>query len=140
MNAFHKSHLLWVLATTALIYTMITHKPVGLAGVPCVLLAAFIFLCMFLAVFGFVASPIWNGLIAFIFWLPMIVLHLCNPGTVAISRGEVHKGVITILTIGVIHALIQFTARCIINKLRPEKIQLGAGAESSTASRSQQLS
>ncbi|QDT98017.1 hypothetical protein [Gimesia aquarii] len=121
MNTFHKIHLLWVLATTALIYTIITHLPVGLAGVPYAMLAAFIFLLMFLAVLGFVASPIWNGLIAFFFWLPMIALHLHNPGTVAISRGEVHKGVIEILTIGVIHALIQFTIRYIINKLRPEK-------------------
>ncbi|QDT94808.1 hypothetical protein [Gimesia aquarii] len=137
MNAFHKSHLLWVLGTTAPIYTMITVlMPKGIAGVPWIGLVAVIFLLMFLALLGFERSPIWNGLIAFIFWLPMIVLHLLNPGTVAISRGEVHKGVIEILAIGLIHALIQFTARFIMNKRHPEKTQLGAGADSSTASRS----
>ncbi|QDT99250.1 hypothetical protein V144x_47610 [Gimesia aquarii] len=126
MNAFHKRYLLWVLGTTAPIYTMITVlMPKGFAGVPWMLLVTAIFLLMFLALLGFESSPIWNGLIAFLFWLPMIVIHLHNPGTVAISRGEVHKGVIEILTIGAIHALIQFTARYIINiknnKLHTEK-------------------
>ena len=127
MNAFHYRYLLWMLGTTVPIYLMITvFMPEGFAGVPWMLLVTFIFFCLFLSLLGCEQSPLWNGLIAFLFWLPMLGLHLHHPGTETISRGEVHKGVISILMIGVIHALIQFTARYVLKNLRPEKTQSGA--------------
>ncbi len=124
INRFRYRYLLWVIGTTVPIYLMITvYMPEGFAGVPWMILVTFLFFCMFLALVICERSSLWNGVIAFLFWMPMVGLHLHHPGTEAVSRGEVYKGVILIMTIGIAHALIQFTVSYFVNQIRPERAE-----------------
>lgn len=117
-------HLWWLLGTTIPIYAMITVlMPDGFAGVPWMGLVMIVFLCLFLALLGFENSAQWNGIIAFVFWLPMLLIHSMNPGYETLALGEVHRGIMAILLIAACHSILQFGLRSLINRIYPEEAQ-----------------
>jgi hypothetical protein len=103
-------------ATTIPIYAMLTvFMPPGFAGVPWMLLILGVFAALFVALLFFEESPVWNGLIAFCFWLPMIFIHLAEPGIDTIANGTVFVGVLEILGIAEVHGFSQYALRRALN-------------------------
>jgi len=111
-----RKRLLWISRTTIPIYLMLTlFMPPGFAGNLWMVLVMFVFLWQFIALLISESSCTWNGIIAFVFWMPMVGLHLMYPGTETVKNGEVHEGVLWILTVAVVHASIQLGIRALLN-------------------------
>ena len=111
-----------LLGTIIPIYAMLTiFMPLGFGGVPCTGIVLFAFATLFLTLLIIEHSPLWNGLTAFLFWMPMIAIHLMQPGTETVANGKVHEGVIAILGIGLLHGAVQFVARWLINAVKGSK-------------------
>ena len=118
MNTIIAKRIGWITGTTAPIYTMLSAlMPAGFGGVPWQGLVCLVFLTLFVTLLIKEQSILWNGLIAIIFWMPMIALHIHQPGTETIEQGTVHVGVIWIATIGAIHGAIQSLARLSLNRI-----------------------
>lgn len=104
--------LAWVSGTTIPIYLMLTVlAPPGIGSVPWLLVVIIVFCALFVTLIFREPSSLWNGVIAFVFWLPLVVLHLMRPGSETVKNGEVLSGVIAILGVAYIHAAIQYLAR-----------------------------
>lgn len=118
MRSEHRKRIQLITGTIVPVYTMLTVlMPGGFAGVYWMMLVVVVFIVLFVLVLTFEKSPVWNGLIAFIFWMPMVAIHLYRPGTAAIEEGTVYVGVIEILRIGLVHAVIQSLLRLGVNQL-----------------------
>ena len=107
---------LYVLGTIIPVYLMLTvFMPPGFGGVPWMYFVFLAFFILFFALGFCEKSWFWNGIIAFIFWLPMIVLHLFYLGTENIQNGTVYIGLLGILGIALAHSIIQMGFRGFIN-------------------------
>ena len=114
------SRLMWLFGTTGTVYPMLTVlMPAGAAGIPWMGLVFLVFVVEFFALLICEESALWNGAIAFCFWLPMVALHLISPGMDSIEKGTVVYGAVDLLAVAVFHAFLQSGMRFLFNWKRP---------------------
>lgn len=106
--------LLWIVGTILPVYLMLVFMPPGFGGVPWMFFVILVFLIEFIALVSFEQSCLWNGIVAFLFWIPMIGIDLTYPGTVNIDNG-INETVFQILALALVHALIQMGIRAVLN-------------------------
>jgi hypothetical protein len=118
MNTLIVKRVAWMIGTTAPIYLMLTvFMPPGFGGVPWMWLVLLVFAGLFIGLLCFERSALWNGIIAFVFWIPMVIIHIMHPGTQTVAEGKVYVGVLQIFGIAAIHGGLQFGARFLVNYL-----------------------
>jgi len=59
-------------------------------------------------------SPLWNGIIAFLFWMPLAGWYWLEPNEEAIETRRVYAAIIEVLKIALAHGSIQFLGRWLI--------------------------
>jgi hypothetical protein len=107
----------WIIGVTTPIYLMLTVlMPPGFFGVPWMGLVLLVFLGLFSSLLIFEKSALWNGVIAIIFWMPILGLMIAEPGIHATDRAEVFREMKPILLTAEIHVILQYSLRHLLNK------------------------
>ncbi len=60
-------------------------------------------------------SPLWNGSIVFLFWMPLAGWYWLEPSEEAIITRNVYAAIIEVFKIALAHGAIQFLGRVLIN-------------------------
>ena len=60
-------------------------------------------------------SPVWNGIIAFLFWMPLAGWYWLQPSEEAILTRNIYTAIIEVFKIALAHGAIQFLGRVLIN-------------------------
>jgi len=77
-------------------------------------------------------SPLWNGAVAFVFWLPVLGFHWAWPDTVTVWEEEVIDVAISIGIVALAHCFIQSTGRVFINRFYTEENARAGGKETTS--------
>jgi len=77
-------------------------------------------------------SPLWNGAVAFVFWLPVLGFHWAWPDATTVWEREVGAVAISIGVVALAHCFIQATGRVFINRFYTEENARSGGKETTS--------
>ncbi|NLN88055.1 MAG: hypothetical protein GX133_10740 [Syntrophomonadaceae bacterium] len=77
-------------------------------------------------------SPLWNGAVAFVFWLPVLGFHWARPDATTVWEREVGAVAISIGIVALAHCFIQSTGRVFINRFYTKENARSGGKETTS--------
>ncbi len=128
-----KKCIVWIIGTIVPLYAMLIAGKLSpdlrlLFIVPEVAL----FVVFFIKLLYAEKSPLWNGAVAFVFWLPVLGFHWAWPDATTVWEREVGAVAISIGVVALAHCFIQATGRVFINRFYTEENARSGGKETTS--------
>ena len=128
-----KKCIVWTIGTIVPLYSMLIAGKLSpdlrlLFIVPEVAL----FVVFFIRLLYAEKSPLWNGAVAFVFWLPVLGFHWAWPDATTVWEREVGAVAISIGVVALAHCFIQATGRVFINRFYTEENARSGGKETTS--------
>ncbi|HOC67391.1 MAG TPA: hypothetical protein PLL36_02190 [Candidatus Hydrogenedentes bacterium] len=128
-----KKCIVWTIGTIVPLYSMLIAGKLSpdlrlLFIVPEVAL----FVVFFIKLLYAEKSPLWNGAVAFVFWLPVLGFHWAWPDATTVWEREVGAVAISIGVVALAHCFIQATGRVFINRFYTEENARSGGKETTS--------
>ena len=128
-----KKCIVWTIGTIVPLYSMLIAGKLSpdlrlLFIVPEVAL----FVVFFIKLLYAEKSPLWNGAVAFVFWLPVLGFHWAWPDATTVWEREVGAVAISIGVVALAHCFIQANGRVFINRFYTEENARSGGKETTS--------